>query len=291
MNLASNLENAGQFEEAERIEREVLELQQRVLPTDHPNTLYTLNALGNTLYRMGRVDEAERVMIDCAQRMDRVYGPNAFEPLVVQGSVAYLLRERGKLDEAAERFQQIISRASRSMGDDNIATLRARSILASTLCMQGKLDAAEAIYRAEIPRWRRVRGEVHPETLVQLRGLGETLEQANRLADAEPVYAELFTAAARAQDDPAQVARNMAPLGLTRARLGRLAEAEAPLRAALLKLIEANDSATPRTAQVYEALIEVCEKTGRPEEAERLRKELARIRSAPTTAPANETGP
>jgi tetratricopeptide (TPR) repeat protein len=286
MSLASSLENNGELVEAEQICRDVLARQQHVLPPDHPDTLYTLNALANVLYRLDRLDEAERVLTDLAARTDKVYGLDAYEPLVIHGSVAFILRERGKPDEAAAQFRDIIARAGRSLGDDNIATMRARSNLAFTLVDQGKLDEAEAIYRAEIPRWRRVRGELHAETMVQLRGLGELLEKANRLPEAETVYAELFTSAERSQDDPKQIARNLAPLGLVRAKLNKFAEAEPALRTALLKMIDAGDVKDLRVWQLYEALIQSNEKLGKPEEAARLRAELQRIRPNLTTTTA-----
>ena len=56
-NLADSLARQGKYDEAEKMEREVLALKQRVLGADHPDTLSTA---GNLAYYLSRQENTMR---------------------------------------------------------------------------------------------------------------------------------------------------------------------------------------------------------------------------------------
>ncbi|GAB1310659.1 hypothetical protein MFIFM68171_00869 [Madurella fahalii] len=53
------LQTRGKYEEAEALYRQILKLRTRVLGTEHPDTLTSINNLANMLYRQGKYEEAE----------------------------------------------------------------------------------------------------------------------------------------------------------------------------------------------------------------------------------------
>ena len=57
--LATSLSVQGKYPEAEALQRQVLEAQERVLGPDHPHTLTTKSHLATSLSRQGKHPEAE----------------------------------------------------------------------------------------------------------------------------------------------------------------------------------------------------------------------------------------
>lgn len=53
------LDSQGRYDKAEVMYREVLQLREKVLGCDHPDTLKSVNNLADMLYRLGKYNEAE----------------------------------------------------------------------------------------------------------------------------------------------------------------------------------------------------------------------------------------
>ena len=53
-NLADSLSGQGKYDEAEKMQREVLAVSKRVLGADHSNTLSTANNLAASLWSQGK---------------------------------------------------------------------------------------------------------------------------------------------------------------------------------------------------------------------------------------------
>ncbi|CAG8712014.1 16380_t:CDS:2, partial [Acaulospora colombiana] len=60
-NLASTLHDRGQLEEAEKVQRKVLELRIEILGPQHPDTILTMGDLATTIYGRGQLEEAEKI--------------------------------------------------------------------------------------------------------------------------------------------------------------------------------------------------------------------------------------
>jgi tetratricopeptide repeat protein len=73
-NLASTYRNQGRWEEAEKLEVQVMETRKTKLGADHPDTLTIMNNLAFTWKGQGKDTEALRLIKDCVQRRERVLG-------------------------------------------------------------------------------------------------------------------------------------------------------------------------------------------------------------------------
>lgn len=94
--LASVLSEQGQYEQAEEICRQTLDIQKRVLGHEHPDTLTSMNNLASVLNEQGQYEQAEEL---CRQTLDtrkRVLGPEHPDTL----------RSIGSLTAGAERPRQ-----------------------------------------------------------------------------------------------------------------------------------------------------------------------------------------
>ena len=73
-NLADSLSRQGKYDEAEKMEREVLAVRQLVLGAEHPGTLCTAKNLALSLSRQGKYDEAEKMQREVLAVKQRVLG-------------------------------------------------------------------------------------------------------------------------------------------------------------------------------------------------------------------------
>ena len=74
-NLASIYKDMGKFDEAEKIQTNVITTRKTKLGPDHPNTLATMASLAMTYKSQGRWDEAEHLLSDTIQTMKQILGP------------------------------------------------------------------------------------------------------------------------------------------------------------------------------------------------------------------------
>ncbi|KZL85290.1 kinesin light chain 3, partial [Colletotrichum incanum] len=62
-NLASTFWNQGRWEEAEKLEVQVMETRKMKLGADHPSTLSSMANLASTYRNQGRWEEAEKLEV------------------------------------------------------------------------------------------------------------------------------------------------------------------------------------------------------------------------------------
>ena len=74
-NLASSLHHQGKHADAERIQREVLQVQKRVLGAEHPSTLASASNLASSLSKQDKFAEAEQMLLAALASLQRVLGP------------------------------------------------------------------------------------------------------------------------------------------------------------------------------------------------------------------------
>jgi tetratricopeptide (TPR) repeat protein len=138
-----------------------------------------------------------------------------------------------------------------------------------------------------IARRRRVQGEFHPDTLSSTLNLASVYETQKRYAEAEPLLAELCRPQALAAVSPAWQASYVGRMGICLARLERFDEAEPILRDAHHRLVETGQERTRGIREVVRTLIAIAERSGRTDEAARLREEFDRLTAVtqPSTKP------
>jgi hypothetical protein len=75
-NLATIYHTQGRWKEAEELQLKQLEISQRVLGDEHPDTLISMNNLAFTFKEQDRVEEAMALLEDCTRMGRRVLGPD-----------------------------------------------------------------------------------------------------------------------------------------------------------------------------------------------------------------------
>jgi serine/threonine protein kinase len=282
-NYAGQLQALGRAAEAEALTRDVLERRRRLQGDDHPETLMAINALADLMRALNRPAEADPLHAEALERRRRVLGPDHSDTLTSMSNHAAVLGMLGRFDEAEALHQEAIGGGRRALGEEHPFTLTALNNYASILQSQRRFAEAEPIQQEILALLRRVRGPEHPHAIFAANNYASTLRSLGRFEEAAALSAEVYERAAKAQIAPAVAAVLMAPHGPCLVRLGRYDEAEAPLREAHRRLVETKQSNSPRMREVLAALAEVCERTGRADEAAQWRDELESLQARPTT--------
>ncbi|KAG8825902.1 hypothetical protein FRC17_008465, partial [Serendipita sp. 399] len=107
-NLALTLYNRGQLEEAEKLEREVLELSIELLGQKHPNTVTKMGNLASTLHCRGQLEEAEKLKREVLELRIEILGQKHPDTVWTMGNLAWTLWSRGQLEEAEKLHQEVL---------------------------------------------------------------------------------------------------------------------------------------------------------------------------------------
>jgi len=157
-NLASVLQEQGQWQEAEQMHREVLAVQRRVLGLEHPDTLASMKNLATVLRDQGQWQEAEQMHREVLELVSTVLGSEHPWIWEIRSDIAQILVMRDRHDWAY-RFQHLDK--FKDMHEDrfNVAVKHVRSAIA-------------ALEKAKM-------AEDHPQLLSYRSYLAELLVQAN----------------------------------------------------------------------------------------------------------------
>ncbi len=132
-NLAINLYELGQYEQARLLDDDTLTRRRRVLGDDHPETLMSASNLAFDLYALGQYEQARQLQQDTLTRKRRVLGDDHPNTLASASYLACDLHALGHHEQARQLQQDTLTRRRRVLGDDHPRTLASASNLAADL--------------------------------------------------------------------------------------------------------------------------------------------------------------
>jgi len=289
-----NLEVAGlrsgsREQEAEPIAVRALQLAERLLGPDHPDTVGAVANLADIYVTLGRYREAEPLARRFLADSERVFGAEHPYTLRAIGTSAKLASELYRLDEAERLHRQLLTKTEASepsIGEflKKMGVLDAMIDLGMTLNLRGKWGEAEELLRRalgmadkdghwqEAGRWN-----------AAAAALAITLHDQGRLAEAEVLYREALDRSIRPSVRPGEgwdsrTITHMINLAGLYLDQERFAEAE-PL---FLRAIELREQLfgpdDPRTLSSVEGLALVYRADGRLSEAKPLMVRVVKAR-------------
>jgi serine/threonine protein kinase/tetratricopeptide (TPR) repeat protein len=191
--LSVSLINLGRWPDAEKILREVIELQKSVLDSQHPERIKTNNELGRVLLELGDYSRARECLLDgfnVAAKVDAQIPVESIERLRLLGIVNRL---EGKLDESMSQLQQALDLAQAQNGNDDRLVLKIKNDLATLHQAMGNLELAIPMFEQALELAKKVHGPFHHNTIEKMNNLAgarrdqgdfevaaNLLEQANK---------------------------------------------------------------------------------------------------------------
>lgn len=180
-------EALGLYEEAHSYLGQAYELRTEVLGGEHPDTLLSLNLLGNVRIRQGNYAEAEQLHTRSLDKHRRVFGEEHERTLSALNGLSIAVYSQGKVDQAEDLFRQCVDLKTHLLGEEHINTLNTMNNLANLLRQQGKYEESEELYRRSMETMSRVLGPEHPRTLMSMMGVALSLRSMGESAEAEEV--------------------------------------------------------------------------------------------------------
>ena len=195
--LAAMLHAQGRYREAEDVEHQILQSSERVLGSDHPDTLSSMNNLAQTLYAQGDLAKAYELQEQVVEAMARLLGKEHSDTLTSMNNLAQTLYGQGDLAGARKLQEQVLEARARLLGEERPDTLTSMNNLAQTLKAQGDLARARELEEQVLEARARLLGKEHPDTLTSMNNLAQTLKAQGDLARAHELQEQVVEAMTR----------------------------------------------------------------------------------------------
>ncbi|MCX2183428.1 tetratricopeptide repeat protein [Streptomyces sp. SKN60] len=191
VSIANDLRFLGQYQESERMQREILAETQRLLGENEFLTLVAGNNLGIALRLLGRYQEAYDQDIATLARAENTLGALHSQTLTISNNVAHDLRLLGHYREALARQEAGVRVHVRILGPQHLQTLYARAQLA--LCRRregGFQQDLGATMASLLEQLEQVHGRTHYVTLSSINNYANFLREHGDLDHARELSQE-----------------------------------------------------------------------------------------------------
>jgi tetratricopeptide (TPR) repeat protein len=181
----------GLFTEAGQHYRRAVDLRERALGKEHPDTLTANNNLGQLYREEGKYSEAEPILASVVAVRQRVLGAEHPETLVSMANLGIVLHEQGKYAEAEPLLTKVLEVERRTRGEEDLETIISMMNLSKLYSDVGKDAEAEALLSRAVTIGRRTLGEEHPRWIGAMNNLAALYASQGRFAEAEPIFRTL----------------------------------------------------------------------------------------------------
>jgi len=277
--MGDTYKGLGLFSRAESLLARSLDIRRRVLGPQSPDTLASMNDLGEAIWRQARYPEAEKLVHEALDGRQRTLGPNHPATLASMNNLGLLLTQENRYAEAEQLFRQLLDTQRRTVGPSDDATLNAEVALANVLSNDGRGPEAEKLYQDAGDGWRRLFGVEHPSTLRAYADLAICLDEDGHYAEAEKLHREMIEIKNRVLGpEHPHTLLSKSSLGLTLFHEGRYAEAEKLQRTTLEAERRAFGFEHPQTTSFMVELANTLTRENRHSDAEKVLVDVLTIR-------------
>jgi tetratricopeptide (TPR) repeat protein len=198
------LAEQGQYGRAERLHRQAVAIQQKVLGEEHPDTAWGYNEVAFNLSAQGKYAEAVAHLRHALAIRRKVLGEEHPDTATASNNLGFNLKAQGKSAEAEPWLRKALAIRQRVLGEDHPDTAQSYDNVAASLDDQGKPAAAEPLFRKALATWRKVLGDDHPLVAQGYNNVAMSLTGQGRFAEAEPLiqHALAVYRKARGEDHP-----------------------------------------------------------------------------------------
>jgi len=276
---AYRLDDRAQHAEAEPLYGRALEIRQKVLGPEHPDTATSLDNLAGLYDSQGRYAEAEPLHRRALEIGEKALGPEHPHTATSLNNLAELYRAQGRYAEAEPLYQRALGIRHKVLGPEHPDTATSLNNLAELYRAQGRYAEAEPLHQRAVAIDEEVHGPDHPDVATSLNNLAAVYHAQGRLADAEPLFRRALEIREKMlrpeHPHTASSLNNVAEL--YRAQ-GRYAEAEPLYRRALGIWEKVLGPGHPSTATSLNNLALLYDTQGRYADAEPLYRRALEIR-------------
>ncbi|QRV82589.1 nephrocystin-3 protein [Ceratobasidium sp. AG-Ba] len=265
----------GQWQEAEALQLQLLEICRDALGEDHLDTISYMESLAETYVQQHQFDKAETLQRKVLEARMAILGDKNQKTMNAMHSLAKTLSGLNLAEQAEEMQTRLLALSQETLGLTHPDTLSNLDALASTYGEQERWDEAEPLYALALAGRREHFGEEHPHTLSSMNNLAIAHIHLGRLEEAQEVQEHLILHRTRIYGEGhPDVLTGINGFAMTHLQLGELDKAEELQLKAVQGRKEALGPDHPRALTSMHNLAHIYMKQGRVSEAEELELEL-----------------
>ena len=272
--LASLLQYQGEFERAEPLFLEALDIRRESLG---PRDVYvgaSLNNLGMFYQAVGDPARAREHAAEGLSILTETLGRDDLNVAAITCNLGMLLQTLGDLEGAEQHLVSALDTRRRIAGDESFEVAESLNALAAFHFAESDLAAAEPFLRRATAIWLSLLGDAHPYVALSLTNMGALLSARGEYVEAEEFHREAVRIyRATLGDEHPDLAHALNNLAHALESMGDYAAAEPIFREALEILRASLGDVHPDVADALCALAHVLQVAGRYEEAEPLYRE------------------
>jgi tetratricopeptide (TPR) repeat protein len=175
------------YSQAELLVREVLEIREKALGPEHPDTAGSLNDLAVLLLQQGDSAGARPLLERSLTIKEKELGPEHLDTAISLDNLASLLTDQGDFAAARPLYKRALAVREKALGPEHPDTAMSLGNLA-LLSGQGELPAARALLERALAIDEKALGPEHPATATCLNNLGCLLQDQGEVAAARPLH-------------------------------------------------------------------------------------------------------
>jgi tetratricopeptide (TPR) repeat protein len=152
------------YAQARPLKERALEIREKVLGLEHPDTAKSLNGLALLLWDQGELAGARPLHERALAIREKVLGPEHPDTAMSLNNLALLLQDQGDLTGSRPLYERALEILEKLLGAEHPNTNRARRNLARLLLAEGNPVQALAFGEAALPAHDQTLGPHHPWT-------------------------------------------------------------------------------------------------------------------------------
>ncbi|KAH8880626.1 hypothetical protein GQ53DRAFT_669498, partial [Thozetella sp. PMI_491] len=114
----------GNYTEAEKLSRQMLQLSESLYSQEHPSTVSSIGHLGLVLQRLGRYEEAEQLHRKELQLSEKIHGPEHPDTITSIGRLGLVLQKLDRYEEAKQLHRKQLQLSVKVHGPEHPNTIR-----------------------------------------------------------------------------------------------------------------------------------------------------------------------
>ncbi|MEZ4417626.1 MAG: serine/threonine-protein kinase [Gemmatimonadota bacterium] len=278
--LANTQFYAGDLDASDSLNLRALAIYRRLHGERHPDVADGLINLAVNENQRGRYDAAEPLLRQALSIFEGYHGPEHPEVASALRMLGNNLIYQGRLDDAEPLLRRSLSVGERVLGPNHPRQANTLGDLAYVELQKGRFDEAIEAYRRIVTIYEEANGPRHYFVGIGLSNLANAYMEAGRLTESEAIFRDVIERFAEARG------AEHVDTGIAHIKLGRVLLRQERASAAERELLAGYDIVRPQMeptvswlraartdlASAYDAL-------GRPQDAERFRREQAGVDS------------
>jgi non-specific serine/threonine protein kinase/serine/threonine-protein kinase len=274
-NYAHHLYEAGEYAQAEQLQRELLAVQRKLLGDSHFDVGVSYYNLGNTLDEQGRFAEAEQALRESLAIWRRTLPDGHVQTAWALNDLAIVLTDQRRCADAEPLYREALAVFQKAKDSDPASAAWSLHGLGNVYACRGQIGEAEKHYRAALELRRKTLGAAHANVADTEAALGRLLTGRGAYEEADRLLRDAL--AIRRKSLPSthwRIAYTEALLGSCLRGERRFDEAEPLLLAGYETLRAKRGEARDETRMAASGLVALYAAWGKPDRAAEWRKKL-----------------